>query len=397
MIFRWRSLMSNIYSVSLRIVHGRKNRGFAAFMCQRLSVGIGSLLTAEHTARRLDVLAARRSDCRRHAELVQAVAEAFHDRHRSRRMLEAGDGMETDQVHAAVETAEQSGERIGVAQIIVDTAPDDIFGRQSTLVGKIISAEKLHDPRDRKRSFDGHQLLAFGRERRVDTDSHMHLCLVEQSAESIELTDARHRDALRTPREPPRSSQHLDGFQHLVDVIHRLAHAHKHEIRQRLALGDRENLVDDTRSREIAVETLSSRHAKTAAHLAARLRRNAERSAVTVRDIDRLHVATASTARQEIEILAARSKQIFHRPVRRARLLDRSLQPDAIMLVKPLASLLRQLRHLIDAADAVDIQAAGNLFGGKLAQPRLLDHRFEFRESHSEQRTPLQSIVIFHN
>ena len=53
---------------------------------------------------------------------------------------------------------------------------------------------------------------------------------------------------------------------------------------------NREYLVEYIGGRQVSVETERAGHAEAAAHFAARLRRDAQRSAVVLRDIDALYV-----------------------------------------------------------------------------------------------------------
>ena len=74
---------------------------------------------------------------------------------------------------------------------------------------------------------EGESLLVEGR---VHTDSDMALTLVEESLELVLNTHTAHGDALGAPLIPPLGSEHLCGTQHIVEIVHRFALTHKHDI-----------------------------------------------------------------------------------------------------------------------------------------------------------------------
>lgn len=85
------------------------------------------------------------------------------------------------------------------------------------------------------------------------------------------------RDACRRPAETPLGGDYLEHPQHLVRVVERFAHAHEHEVREFVALGQRNRLVEDFGRRERLLKPLPPRGAEAAAHAASGLRRDAER------------------------------------------------------------------------------------------------------------------------
>lgn len=86
---------------------------------------------------------------------------------------------------------------------------------------------------------------------------------------------------------PPRRSEDFERRQQTVQVVERFAHAHENDVGEPFPFGQRLDLVEDFVRRKGVLEPLSSSCAETAAHTAARLRRDAERRPVTVGDVGR--------------------------------------------------------------------------------------------------------------
>ena len=130
--------------------------------------------------------------------------------------------MEAYQVHAAVRSLEQPGKGVGMAHIVIDTLPHYILGRKSALMGEVTPLKQIHHLACGIGPLYGHKPLTLRRERRVDTYSHMHLGLREQSPQPVHLADARHRDALRAPRKPPGRGKHdierIKGYLGQADI-----------------------------------------------------------------------------------------------------------------------------------------------------------------------------------
>lgn len=67
---------------------------------------------------------------------------------------------------------------------------------------------------------------------------------------------------------PHSAGDYLERPQHLVRVVERFAHAHEHEVREFVALGQRNRLVEDFGRRERLLKPLPPRGAEAAAHAA---------------------------------------------------------------------------------------------------------------------------------
>ena len=169
---------------------------------------------------------------------------------------------------------------------VVHPCKHDVLKREASLVGEIVSAQQLYRFGNRHRTLRRHQFRALLVEGRVQADGHVTLAFIEEPAEFLPDAHAAHRDAARTPRPAPVGSENLRGAKHLVEVVHRLALPHEHDVREAFALRQGVDLVQNVGSGEVAVESLFSRLAEKAVHLASHLTRHAERSPLTVRDID---------------------------------------------------------------------------------------------------------------
>ena len=74
-------------------------------------------------------------------------------------------------------------------------------------------------------------------------------------------------------------AEQFDGFEHVVQVVRRLAHAHEHDFFHRLPLAREHHLGDDLGAAELAQQAALAGHAESAAHRTADLRRHAHAAA----------------------------------------------------------------------------------------------------------------------
>ena len=68
-----------------------------------------------------------------------------------------------------------------------------------------------------------------------------------------------------------RGAQQIDGFEHVVQVVRRLAHAHEHHAFDRPAFAGQHHLSDDLATAQLALQTVSPGHAEQATHGTANL------------------------------------------------------------------------------------------------------------------------------
>ena len=209
----------------------------------------------------------------------------------------------------------------------------------------------------------------------------MHLALVEQAPERGQIAHGADSDALRAPCEAPRCGEHVDGGEHGVKIVERLAHAHEHDVGEGVALGYGQNLVDNLRGGKVAVEALAAGHAEGAAHLASRLRAHAERGPVAVGDVDGLYVAASGAV-----------EEILHRAVGAACLGLGILAAHAPARGERLASALAEVGHRVDVGDTAAVYPVRYLLGGKTRKAALSGHGTQLGRVHAHQRCLFLSI-----
>ena len=117
----------------------------------------------------------------------------------------------------------------------------------------------------------------------------MALTLIQEPLQFAPDAYAAHGDTLRAPCVAVVGGQDLRRPQHIVEVIHRLTLSHKHNVRQRIALRQGIDLIQDIACRETALEALFSRLTEQAIHLTAHLTRYTKRCTITVGDIHRFY------------------------------------------------------------------------------------------------------------
>ena len=71
-------------------------------------------------------------------------------------------------------------------------------------------------------------------------------------------------------------AQQLDGFEHVVEVVRGLAHAHEDDLLDRAARARQGHLRDDLGAADLAQQAVLARHAEHAAHRATHLRGHAQ-------------------------------------------------------------------------------------------------------------------------
>ena len=209
--------------------------------------------------------------------LREVVAEPLHlllagavERH-------IGNLMETDEVDVAVEPFEQPADGLGMGLAVVDAAEDDVFERQSALVGEVVVAQQFHHILDSHTAFGRHQFGALLVEWGVQADGHLAQALVEEAAELVFQSHRTHGDALRAPRPTIGCGENLGGPQHVVEVVHRLALTHEDDVGQFVDLRQTVDLIENVGRREVTLEALLTRLTEEAVHLAPHLARDAER------------------------------------------------------------------------------------------------------------------------
>ena len=143
--------------------------------------------------------------------------------------------VESDEVYAAVEALEQMHKFLGVCRGVVESVEDDVLERQPSLVREVVVAQQVDDIGYRHTPLGGHELGSLLRERRVQTDGHVALALVEEALQLSFHANTADGYALRTPCVAVRGCKNARCAQYVVEVVHRLALAHEYDVRYLVA------------------------------------------------------------------------------------------------------------------------------------------------------------------
>ena len=187
----------------------------------------------------------------------------------------------------------------------------------------------------------------------------------------------RERDARGRPAEAPLGRKHFDGPQYGVGIVERLAHTHKNDVGQAVAFGQRLDLIENLGRRERMLQSLPAGGAETAAHAAARLRRDAERGAVAVGDIGRFD-----------EMPLHGTEQVLLRSVGRRADPDGCRKPRVATFGEPHARRRRQVGHRRRVGRVPAVEPAGDLAGGEPRQRQLFAEPPQFGH--------VFSVEVFH-
>jgi len=146
----------------------------------------------------------------------------------------------------------------------------------------------------------------------------------------------------------------------LVRVVERFAHPHEHEVRETVALGQGDDLVEDFGRRQRLLQPLAARGAETAAHAAARLRGDAERGPLAVGDVGRLDV-----------VAVPRAEKVLLRAVGGDRDPLGGAQRRGEPCGEAFAGRRREVGHPHRVFGSAHVEPAGDLPRGEARQPQL--------------------------
>ena len=224
-----------------------------------------------------------------------------------------------------------------------------------------------------------HHSEALLREWVVQADGEMAVALVEEALHAFLYADGRDRDAFRAPCPTIGSREQLRGFQHGVQIVHRLALSHEDNVGESFAARHGIDLVQDIRGGEVASEALSACHAETASHAASHLTADAKRGSVVVWNEDTFHLS-AAFGREEVLCC----------PVDALLYVRWRYASDGVALLQGCPVLEREVGHLVDAPDVFAVEPFGHLLCGKSRQSDFRAHSLQLVERHSEQ------LLLFH-
>ena len=240
-----------------------------------------------------------------------------------------------------------------------------VFKAHPPLAREIVLLDEPHHFRNGPGLLYGHHLCALFRERIVQAHGQVALALVQKLFELGQHANGAEGNAFGAPGQAPGGGQDLYHPLHVVPVIQRLTHTHKYGIGKLLCLVNGKVLVQDVCRTQIAVETLSARHAELAAHLTTRLRTYTQRLPVIVRNHDgfdkRIFVMPGSDR-------ASHRKQILPGSVLGGLHIDGGHVAHLVVLAKGFTASLGEVGHLINAPHPLLVQPLRHLLTRKRRQ-----------------------------
>ena len=280
---------------------------------------------------------------------------------------DVGNLMEADEIETAIQTLHQFDDGLGMLHAVVHALEHDVLETQAALMREIVVLQQLHHLLDTHAPFGRHQFGTLRRNRVVHRNRHMALALFQESLQLVLHAHRTYRDALRAPRPTVIGGENLGGTKHIVEIIHRLALSHEHDVGELIYLWQRVNLVQDVTGRQTSLESLLSGLAEEAVHFAAHLRRDAERGAVLIRNIHRFHELSAS-GREEI------LDGTIHR-----MLCVRIFCASYFVFGSEFGTVgLRDVGHLINALYMLLIEPLRHLSAGEGRHAEILSHLLQF-------------------
>lgn len=292
------------------------------------------------------------------------------------------DFVEADQIDPAGDAAEDGGQFVGMAHIVVQTIEDDVFERHSSLSAEVVSLDPVERLQNGESLFSGHQRPPLFGERAVQADCQMAQALCEEALQAFG-SDRRHCDALRTPAHTPRLGQGIETAKHFVRIIEGFAHAHIDEIGQLGRLFHGEDLVQDLGCGEITVPSLFAGHTEEAVHLTADLRGDTKRGSVAIGDKHRFHETPFSYG-----------EEILLGPVHRTLDIRPRVASEVVGLCQLLPIGLRYIRHLGKIGSTPYIDPFGQLLACKPRHTHPESHCGQLFERHAQKHSSLSGLCL---
>ena len=274
------------------------------------------LARGELAAGGIDVAAAGEADRGRDAARLQRIAEggdrlagrAAVLRSRARRVV--GDQVDLEYLRVVRALAGQhpsQRERLLVA--VVDAGEHHVLDEHPAALARVERAARLDHVGEREALVDGHQLRAqrvVGRVQR-QRQAQRHVLL----GEPFDPGDPADRGDRGAAVGDPDVGQALAGGKHVVEVEHRLAHAHEHAVVIAPVRRKCKRLVDDLRRRQVAREPHAPGRAEGARQRTARLRGDADRAPpVAIAHQHRLQRAVIGGREQRLDGAVARARLV---------------------------------------------------------------------------------------
>ena len=210
------------------------------------------------------------------------------------------------------------------------------------------------------------------------------MALFKEALELVLEADTAHGDALGTPSVAIGSGKDLGGSQHVVEVVHRLALTHKHDVGKLVTLGQTVDLIEDVSGCEIALKALLTRLAEETVHLAAYLTRNAECGTIILGDVYRLDKLGACRCRVSTGG-SHDGEEIFDGSVLGVLGINRLGATNLIVLVELLAVDLGDVCHLVDGTHMLGVDPFCHLSSGEGRHAERHGHLLELGQCHAKE------------
>ena len=367
------SLHTNYYFACVRVVTYTRGGVILLFRVFFL------LLGGQESASGVDVLASRRTDGGEKSTAVEVVAEVLESALVGGAEGGVGDGVETDEIDAAVEGSQQAHEGVGMAVAVVEAVEDDVLEGQAALLGalfvivvglaaEVVLAEYADNVFDAESALGGHDLGALGGEGMMEGDGEIAVALVEEAHKAFGQTDTADSDATRTPAVAPLFGQGQGSFQDSIKIVKRFTLPHKHDVRQPIALREGIYLIENVCRAEVCSKSLTARHAELAMHLAAYLTAHTEccttRSLVCsdaivakIRDIDGFD-----------EVSRGGAIEVFNGTITALHLINRGADTNLVLLGYTCSCHLGEIGHLVDGRDMLLVDPPTYLLSNKFGE-----------------------------
>ena len=105
----------------------------------------------------------------------------------------------------------------------------------------------------------------------MEADGNMTFAFIKKAFQLAAYAYRTDGDASRTPGKAVDCRKNLRRPQHIVEVVHRFALSHEHDVCQLVTFRKSVDLVEDVGSRQVSFESLLTRLAEQAVHLTAHL------------------------------------------------------------------------------------------------------------------------------
>ena len=277
----------------------------------------------------------------------------------ARRAVEGARRVVRDQVHLEDLRVEQLRELGRLLDAVVDAGEHHVLDEHLPPAQPAVAAALGDDVLERVAVVDRHQLAAqrVGRRMQRQREPDRLLHLVDEPAQSRQPADGGDRRPAVGDAEIRQATRRLE---HVVEVEHRLAHPHEHDVVDRLDAAEVERLVEDLRRRQVAAE----------AHLTGRAERARQRAARLRRDADRAPSVPVAHEHRLDRMAVARAEERLQRAVLRMRLVLDRQRRERDVLREPRAERRRNVRHLVVAGCAARGPFPDLAARGRPARPR---------------------------